>query len=63
MNAAERKLLRCAKSLAQKFFDDAQALFDDEGMTEELNDHEIFQALCVAQGYAEDVVNTEGGAS
>jgi hypothetical protein len=34
-----------ARKLAQKFYDDAQSIFDDEGMTDEIYDSEIFQLL------------------
>lgn len=55
-----------AKQLARKFYDDAQALFDDAAMTDEIYDSEVMQALVGAQGYAEDVMNAalstnEGG--
>jgi hypothetical protein len=49
-----------AKKLAQKFHDDAQALFDDDGMTEEIYDREILQALLMAQSAAGDVLQAEG---
>lgn len=44
-----------AKRLCQKFCDDAQALFDDDAMTDELASGEVFDALMAAQGYAEEV--------
>lgn len=48
-----------AKQLARKFYDDAQALFDDPAMTDEIYDSEVMQALVGAQGYAEDAANAE----
>lgn len=57
--SSKRTLKKNARALAQKFFGDAQALFDDEGMTDDLYEGEVFSALLSAQQYAEDVVNAE----
>ena len=56
---ANRALQRRAQKLAQKFFDDAQALFDDPAMDDETNESGVFELLCVAQSAAEDVVNED----
>lgn len=59
-----KQLENRAARLAQKFFDDAQALFDQ--ISEQIDDQDdamaiaegpVFEALCLAQGSAEDVVN------
>jgi|GEM_PF-3561631 len=58
MSARDRKVLEAkAKRLAQKFVDDVQALLEDERMTDDIYDTEIFDSLVCAQGSAEDVVN------
>lgn len=48
-----------ARKLAQRFYTDAQALFDDVGMSDEIYETEIFQALVTAQGDAEEVYLAE----
>lgn len=60
MNTPTRKQLeRNARKLAQRFFDQAQGLFDDDGMTIEIAEGPVFEALQMAQGFAEDVINAE----
>jgi len=55
----EKELKAKARKLCQKFYDDAQALFDDEGMTQELADSEVFAALISAQGCAEEAAQEQ----
>lgn len=55
----KKELTKKAKKLAQKFYDDAQALFEDDGMDYDLSESEVFQALMTAQFYVEDVANEE----
>ena len=50
-----------AKKLARKFYDDCQTLFDNDSMTPELADGEIFSALSMAQAYAEDAAAAHHG--
>lgn len=53
----QRALVRAAKKLASKFYEDAQAIFDSEHMTDELYETEVMQALLGAQGYADEARN------
>lgn len=48
-----------ARKLAQRFYDNAQALFDDDAMDIDIAEGAVFEALCLAQGAAEDVTNTD----
>ena len=49
----EKQFNQKAAKLAEKFYNDAQALFDHEDMTIEIAENEIFEMLQIAQGYAE----------
>lgn len=57
MNTQEKKLARKAKKLADKFYEEAQALFDSPDMTDDLYDSDVMQALLGAQGYADEARN------
>lgn len=57
MNKAEKALERKLAKLCRKFYEDAQAIFDDSAMNDELYDGEVCQAAVCAQGYAEDAAN------
>lgn len=59
MNREEKKILAAAKKLARKFYDDCQELFDSDGMTDDLYDCDVMQALTTAQDYANDVLEGE----
>jgi hypothetical protein len=53
----KKQLEAAAKKLAQKTYDAAQMLFDDEGMTDELADGMIFTLLFDMQGSAEEITD------
>jgi hypothetical protein len=53
----QKLLTQKAQKLCRKFYDDAQRLFDDDGMTQELADSPVFAALLGAQGYAEEAAD------
>lgn len=53
------QLERRAQRLAQKFYDDCQALFDADDMDIDIAEGAVFDALCMAQGVAQDVINEE----
>lgn len=58
--SAKRKTLEAqARRLAQRFYDQAQALFDDEGMDIDIADGPVFDALCNAQSAAQDVIDAD----
>lgn len=50
--------LRKIKKLCRKFADDLQKIYDEE-FDEETARHEIYDLATAAQGYAEDVAETE----
>ncbi len=54
---SRKELERKARRLADKFYEDAQRLFDDEAMTADIAEGQVFEALQLAQSYAYDVVN------
>jgi len=51
-----QQLEKAAVKLAQRFYADCQALFDDPGMTDEIASGEVFENLCSAQSAADDVI-------
>lgn len=53
---SKKKLRAAAIALAAKFCEDAQALFDDPAMTDDLYDSELMQALAFMQTEAADVM-------
>lgn len=55
----EKQLMTKARRLAQRFYEDAQALFDDEGMSQALADDPVFAALQCAQGYAQEAAEAD----
>lgn len=56
---SKRALENKAKKLAEKFYADAQELFDDPRMTERIYDGDVMQALLTMQQDAEDVESAE----
>ena len=56
---SRKRLEAKARKLAEKFFEDAQEIFDDARMTETIYDGDVMQALLAMQQDAEDVMGAE----
>jgi hypothetical protein len=62
MSKNDKRALRSElNKLCRRFYDDAQALFDDPRMTDAIYDSEAFENLAAAQACAEDALNSETG--
>jgi uncharacterized protein YutE (UPF0331/DUF86 family) len=59
MKKGKEELEKAAKCLAQNIYSACQRIFDDVGMTDEVYDGEVMQALLTLQQNCEEVIEAE----